>query len=147
MKGGLFCKNVFMLVVGWFLVFLWTGWAPVNQITWLLETAHVLPGMIALLCSYRSFVFSTPTCVLVFPGAVMLLVGGHYTFGKVPGFGWLAHLLGTRRNPSDRVGHVLQGMIPAVMAQELLLRKTVIRPLLAACAGLCAAMTISAGYN
>jgi uncharacterized membrane protein YjdF len=65
--------------------------------------------MIALLCGHRRIVFSSPTYVLVFLGAVLLLVGGQ----------WLAHLLGTTRNLSDRVGHVLQGMIPAGMAQDV----------------------------
>jgi putative membrane protein len=137
------CLVVGRLVSGFSLVGMGTG-----QPDCLVVGNHsLLLGMIALLYSYHRFVFSTPIYVLVFLGAIMMLVGGHYTFGKVPGFGWLAHLLGTKRNPFDRVGHVLQGMIPAVMAQELLLRKTVIRPFLAACAGLCAAMTISAGYE
>jgi putative membrane protein len=77
---------------------------------------------------WRRFPFSRLACLLMLVHAIILLVGGHYTYAEMPLFNWLRHAYGWDRNYYDRVGHVAQGFIPAIIAREILLRRSPLRP-------------------
>jgi putative membrane protein len=105
-----------------------SGIGPHDRLTWLLEVAPILLGVPILVATYRRFPL-TPLCYrLVFLHACILMLGGHYTYAEVPLGFWARDALGLARNHYDRVGHLAQGFIPAILAREVLLRCTPLRP-------------------
>ena len=80
-----------------------------------------------LLFTARRFPLSPMLYVLILIHAVILMIGGHWTYARVPIGDWVEHLLGLSRNPYDRLGHLAQGFVPAIAAREILLRKTALR--------------------
>ena len=101
-----------------------SGIGPKDRFTWLLEVAPVLIGVPILLATYRRFPLTPLAYRLVFVHALILMLGGHYTYAEVPPGFWVRDLLGLARNPYDRLGHLAQGFVPAILARELLLRRT-----------------------
>ena len=113
---------VILLAVG-LAVLVWSGVAPFDRTTWLLE---VLPALIALpilVWTRRSFPLTPLAYWLILIHAVILMVGGRYTYEHVPAGDWVKEMLGLSRNPYDRLGHLAQGFIPAIIAREILLRR------------------------
>src|SRR6185436_14562110 len=78
----------------------------------------------ALAATYKRFRFTDLLYVLIWIHAIILLVGGHYTYAEVPLFDWIRDTFGLSRNHYDRVGHFAQGFVPAIVAREVLLRKS-----------------------
>ena len=113
------------LLAACLLVFLWSGIGPHDYFTWALETFPVMLGVPALVWLYPRFRFTTLVYTLVLLHACILMVGGHYTYAEVPLFNWLrdGHL-GFIRNDFDRLGHFAQGFVPALIAREVLLRRS-----------------------
>jgi putative membrane protein len=109
-------------------VLLWSGIGPFDRPTWLLEVAPGLIGLVVLAVTYRSFPLTRLTYLLIAVHVVILCVGGHYTYAKVPAFDWLAEALGRTRNDYDKVGHFWQGFGPAIVAREVILRTSPLRP-------------------
>jgi putative membrane protein len=109
------------------LVLVWSGIQPVERGTWWLEVAPVLIGAPLLVASFSSFRLSPLLYRLLFLHAVILMVGGHYTYARVPIGFWLQDLLDLSRNHYDRIGHLAQGFIPAILAREILLRRSPLR--------------------
>jgi putative membrane protein len=109
-------------------VLLWSGIGPKERGTWWLEVAPVLIGVPILAATYRRFPLTPLTYVLIWIHAVILIVGGHYTYAEVPLFDWIRDVLGLSRNHYDRVGHLAQGFVPAILAREVLLRTSPLRP-------------------
>jgi putative membrane protein len=104
-----------------------SGLRPYDRLTWLLEVLPILLVLPALLVTYRTFPLTTLLYVLVFIHAVVLMVGGAYTYARVPlGFA-LARLFSLHRNPYDKIGHFAQGFVPAIAAREVLLRGRYVR--------------------
>ncbi|MBK8336167.1 MAG: DUF2238 domain-containing protein [Sterolibacteriaceae bacterium] len=101
---------------------------PFDRLTWLLEVAPVLIGIPLLLASARRFRLTDLICLLLAVHAVILIVGGIYTYARVPLGFWLQDWLHLARNPYDRIGHFAQGFVPAMFAREILLRKSPLRP-------------------
>jgi putative membrane protein len=93
-----------------------------DRMTWAMENAPVWIGIIAWLWTRRNFQLSRLCLVLFAVHAVILIVGGHYTYAKVPLGDWVKDWLGLARNHYDRLGHFAQGFIPAIFVRELLLR-------------------------
>src|SRR4051794_17630653 len=96
--------------------------------TWLLE---VLPALIAvpiLVLTYRRFPLTPLAYRLILAQALILMIGGHWTYAQVPAGEWVRDALGLARNPYDRLGHLAQGFVPAIVAREILLRRTPLRP-------------------
>jgi putative membrane protein len=117
--------HLFLLAIG-LAVLIWSGVAPRDYFTWVLE---VLPAVIAgvvLLALYARFRFTDLVYALILIHAVILMVGGHYTYAEMPVFNWLRDEFGLARNYYDRVGHVAQGFVPAMIAREILLRNRVV---------------------
>lgn len=110
------------LLVTVILVILWSAWRPHDRFTWWLEVAPGLVGIVVLLATYRRFRFTTLCYTLIALHICVLCVGGHYTYARVPLFDWLRPLFAWQRNNYDRLGHFMQGFVPAIIARELLLR-------------------------
>jgi len=106
-----------------------SGIDPVaDRLTWLLETFPVMVGLLLLAISYRRFTLTPLLYRLLALHALILIVGGYYTYAQVPAFDWLRDALGLSRNHYDRVGHLAQGFIPAILVREILLRRSPLGP-------------------
>jgi putative membrane protein len=110
-----------------FLTFLvWSGIYPKDYLTWALEVSPAVIGFIVLAATYRSFPLTPLLYTLILIHCIVLMVGGHYTYAEVPLFEYLKPILGFERNNFDKLGHFLQGFVPALIAREILVRKAVI---------------------
>jgi putative membrane protein len=99
-----------------------SGFAPYDRATWLLEVAPVLIAVPILWATRDRFPLTTLLYVLVFLHACVLMMGGAYTYARVPIGFEVAKLLGLERNPYDKLGHFFQGFVPALVAREILIR-------------------------
>jgi len=108
------------------LVLVWSGIRPFDYPTWILEVFPVLVGIPLLLVTRRRFPFTPLLYTLMAAHACLLAVGGHYTYAKVPAGDWLRDWLHLSRNHYDRLGHLAQGFVPAMIARELLIRLRVV---------------------
>jgi len=108
-------------------VLVWSGIAPKDRLTWWLEVAPVLIGLPIVLATRRRFPLTPLLYVLLVLHAVILLVGGHYTYAEVPLGFWVQEALGLARNHYDRLGHFAQGFVPAILVREFLVRRSPIR--------------------
>jgi len=103
-------------------VLVWSAIHPKDRFTWFLE---VLPALIAwplLAFTYRRLRFTSLTYSFIALHMAVLMVGGHYTYAEVPIFDWLRDTFHLARNNYDRLGHLMQGLVPALVAREVLLR-------------------------
>ena len=105
-----------------------SGIAPRDRFTWLLEVAPVLIGIPLLIWSSRRFPLTPLLYRLLLVHALILMLGGHYTYAEVPLGFWVRDALGLARNHYDRLGHLAQGFVPAILAREILRRRTPLRP-------------------
>ncbi len=105
-----------------------SGIEPYERGTWVLEVFPVVVAMPLLWFARRRFLLTPLTVVLVALFALVLEAGGHYTYARVPLGSWLRDALDLTRNNFDRIGHFLQGFVPAMVTRELLLRCTPLRP-------------------
>jgi putative membrane protein len=101
--------------------------APRDRLTWLLEVIWVLAALPLLVRTWPRFPLSLLLSVLLALHALVLIYGGAYTYAETPLGFWLRDAFGGSRNPWDRVGHFMQGFVPAILARELLLRLTALR--------------------
>jgi putative membrane protein len=104
-----------------------SGMSPLDRLTWVLEVFPAVAGALIFIFLYRRFRFTPLVYRLVLLHALVLILGGHYSYAKVPLGYWVQDALDLSRNPYDRVGHFMQGFVPAVVAREVLLRKTPLR--------------------
>jgi putative membrane protein len=105
-----------------------SGIHPYDRTTWVLEVAPILIGAPILIATYRRFPLTLLLYRLLFLHALILMLGGHYTYARVPLGFWVRDLMGFARNHYDRLGHFAQGFVPAILAREVLLRRTPLRP-------------------
>jgi putative membrane protein len=115
-------RSHFALLATVVAVTVWSGWQPYDRLTWWLEASPALAGLAILLATYRKFRLTTLCYVLIALHMCVLCVGGHYTYARVPLFDWLRPLFAWQRNNYDRLGHLMQGFVPAIIAREVLLR-------------------------
>jgi putative membrane protein len=104
-----------------------TAVRPHDYFTWFLEVAPILIGVPILVATAKSFPLTPLLYRLLFVHAVILMVGGHYTYAEVPLGFWMRDAFGFARNHYDRIGHFAQGFVPAVLAREILIRRDVVR--------------------
>jgi putative membrane protein len=102
--------------------------APTDRGTWWLEVAPVLIGAPLLIATARRFPLTPLVYWLLFVHALILMLGGHYTYAEVPLGRWVQEWFGLARNHYDRLGHFAQGFVPAMLVRELLLRTSPLRP-------------------
>lgn len=103
-------------------VFGWSLMRPHDLFTWFLEVLPVLIGLPIALATQRRFPLSTLLLVFLWGHAVVLIVGGHYTYARVPLGDWMAQWFGWSRNNYDKIGHFAQGFVPAILVREVLRR-------------------------
>ncbi len=119
-----------------------------DRFTWFLETLPVFIALPLLLATFSHFPLTLLSYRLIWLFSVVLIIGGHYTYAEMPLFNWLQESFDLTRNHYDRVGHFLQGVTPAIVAREILLRQT---PLMRGgwlfFLVLCISLSISATYE
>jgi putative membrane protein len=101
---------------------------PADATTWVLEVCPVLVGAPILIVTHSRFPLTPLLYRLLFLHALILILGGHYTYAQVPVGFWVQDLLDLSRNHYDRVGHFAQGFVPAILAREILIRRSPLRP-------------------
>lgn len=106
-------------------VLVWSAIKPHDYVTWALEVAPAVIGAVVLWVSRRGFPLTTLVYLLILVHCVILIVGGHYTYAKVPLFDWLRDYFELDRNNYDKLGHFAQGFVPAMVAREIAIRKRV----------------------
>ncbi len=104
----------------------WSGLDPKDGPTWFLEVSPALIALAALAVTYNSFRLTSLVYFLILLHCIVLMVGGHYTYAEVPLFDSLKSILGFERNNYDKLGHFVQGFVPAMVAREILVRKAVV---------------------
>ena len=120
-------ENILLLLVT-SLVLTWSGIRPYDSATWVLEVLPVIIVVPLLIATYRQFPLTPLLYRLIFLHAVILMVGGHHTYARVPIGFWVQDWFDLGRNHYDRLGHLAQGFIPAIAAREILLRTSPLRP-------------------
>ena len=121
-------REAFALLVLAGIALVVSGIGPVDRGTWVLEVAPVVIAAPLLYFTWRPFRLTPLVYRLVFLHALILMLGGHYTYAHVPLGFWLQDLFDFARNPYDRIGHFAQGFVPAMIAREILLRRSPLRP-------------------
>lgn len=101
-----------------------SGIGPHDHTTWVLEVFPIFIAVPILLVTARRFPLTPLVYRLIFVHALILMLGGHYTYAQVPLGFWVQELFGFARNHYDRLGHFAQGFVPAIVAREILLRKS-----------------------
>ncbi|MGV6851287.1 MAG: DUF2238 domain-containing protein [bacterium] len=117
--------NISWLFV-FFAVLLWSVIDPKDPMTWLLEVAPAFIGLFIMGISWHSFPLTKMLYILILVHSIILMVGGHYTYAEVPLFDWIKPWFGFERNNYDKLGHLAQGFVPAILAREILIRKEVV---------------------
>ena len=108
-------------------VFIWSAIEPRDRPTWYLEVFPVIIGVVVLAATYHSFRLTSLLYVLILLHCIVLLVGGHYTYAEVPLFNEMKTVFGFERNNYDKIGHIMQGFVPAMIARELIIRLDIMR--------------------
>ena len=109
-----------------FLVLAWSAWRPHDDPTWWLEVLPALIALLVLLLTQKRFPLTPLAYWLILFHAVVLMVGGHYTYAEVPFGDWVMQLTDGTRNNYDKLGHFVQGFVPAIVVREILVRNGVI---------------------
>jgi putative membrane protein len=105
-----------------------SGIGPHDRGTWLLEVFPVIVAAPLLAFTYKAFALTPLAYRLIFVHACVLMLGGHYTYAETPFGFWLKDLFDLSRNPYDRIGHLAQGFIPAILVREILVRRSPLAP-------------------
>lgn len=119
-------KMEIMWLAVFLLVLIWSVVNPKDYTIWVLEVSPAIIAIILLALTRARFPLTTLTYVLVLIHCIILMVGGHYTYAEVPIFDGLREAMGIERNNYDKLGHFMQGFVPAIIAREILIRNTVV---------------------
>ena len=119
-----------MLTFAWAGIFLlvlaWSAWQPHDYLTWWLEVLPALLALVILAVTRKRFPLTPLAYWLILLHCIVLMVGGHYTYAEVPLGDWLMEMTGGQRNNYDKLGHFMQGFVPAIIAREILVRNRVV---------------------
>lgn len=118
-----------------------------DHMTWFLEIAPILIGLPILVYMRERFLFSRIVCVLLAVHAIILMIGGTYTYAEVPFGFWLKDMFHLSRNPYDRIGHFFQGLVPVLIAREVLIRHVFPKPRWIPFLALAVVMFVSSFYE
>lgn len=110
-----------------FLVATWSAIGAKDTEIWWLEAGPALIGIVVMALTYHSFRLTPLLYILILLHMIVLFVGAHYTYAEVPLFDWLGQMFGQERNNFDKLGHLMQGLVPTLIAREILFRKQVIK--------------------
>jgi putative membrane protein len=125
---GLKKSESITLIVSGSMALVISGINPYDRLTWFLEVLPILIGEPVLVATYPRFQFTPLAYRLIFIHCIILMIGGHYTYAQVPLGFWAQDLLNFSRNHYDRLGHIAQGFISAILAREILLRQIPLKP-------------------
>ena len=120
-------KKLWVYLIIFLIVGIWSGIKPYETGLWFLEAGMCIVGVAILALTYKRFKFTTLTYTVILIHLIVLFIGAHYSYAKVPLFDWIKEWCGSDRNNYDKVGHFMQGFGPAFIARELLIRLDVIR--------------------
>ncbi len=109
-----------------FAALIWSGVHPKDTFTWFLEVVPALIGFVLIVFTYKKFPLTPLLYTLILIHMIILMVGGHYTYAEVPLFDTIKEILHQTRNNYDKVGHFMQGFMPAILAREILIRKQIV---------------------
>ena len=101
---------------------LWSGIEPKDTVTWMLEVVPAVAAAIILFATRNRFPLTRLAYVLILVHCIILMVGGHYTYAEVPAGDWFSGLFDPPRNNYDKLGHLAQGFIPAIVTREVTIR-------------------------
>jgi len=125
-----------------------SGIRPFDRTTWVLEVFPVFIALPVLWATYRRFPLTTLVYILIFLHAIVLMVGGSYSYARVPLGFQIADLLHLSRNPYDKIGHFFQGFVPALITREILVRGEYVRGRrMLGFLVVCVVLAISASYE
>jgi putative membrane protein len=125
-----------------------SGWHPYDRATWWMEVAPIFIALPVLGLTYRRYPLTTVLYVCIFVHAAVLMLGGAYTYARVPLGYWIQGVFDLGRNPYDKIGHFMQGFVPALVAREILLRGGYVRGRrMLAFLVVCIVLAISATYE
>jgi len=116
-----------VLLILFFAVFVWSLIQPHDYFTWILEVFPAIIGIVLIVALRRRFPLTPLVLTLLTLHAIILMVGGHYTYAEVPLGFWMKNTFHFTRNHYDRIGHFAQGFVPAIAAREVLIRRRVVR--------------------
>jgi putative membrane protein len=108
-------------------VFAWSAVRPHDYFTWFLEVVPAIAALVALALTYRRFQFTPLVYTFILLHAILLMVGGHYTYAEVPLGNWVRDAFHLARNPFDRLGHFAQGFVPALVVREVFVRRQIVK--------------------
>ena len=109
-----------------FAVLIWSGINPKDYFIWMLEVSPALIGLALLIYTRKRFEFTKLGYILILIHCIILMIGGHYTYSEVPLFNWIRDAFDLQRNNYDKIGHIAQGFIPAIVAREILIRNNAV---------------------
>jgi len=116
-----------MMLIATFVCLIISGWTPYDRITWILEIFPIVIALPIMFVSYKSFPLTSLLYILIFLHALVLMLGGAYSYARVPlGFN-LQEWFELSRNPYDKIGHFFQGLVPALVAREILIRHHIVK--------------------
>lgn len=118
--------RILIWVIVFLLVLIWSAIEPADRLTWWMEVIPAMAGFIILIVTRRRFPLTELVYFLILVHAIILMVGGHYTYAEVPLGDWLRDLVGGERNNYDKLGHLAQGFIPVMIAREIMIRNQVV---------------------
>lgn len=120
-------KKYWLFLIIFFIVGVWSGINPYETGLWFLEAGMCLIGVAVLAFTFQKFKFTDMTYIFILIHLIILFVGAHYSYAKVPLFDWIKDIFDQSRNNYDKVGHFAQGFVPAMIARELLIRLDVLK--------------------
>lgn len=141
-------RNLFAALLVLIMLLAVSGWQPYDRLTWLMEVLPIMLVLPILWISYQRFPLTNLLYTGIFIHACVLMLGGAYTYARVPLGFELQELFALHRNPYDKIGHFMQGLVPALAARELFIRHRVVNgKRWLAFLVICVVMTISAVYE
>ncbi|MGA8863312.1 MAG: DUF2238 domain-containing protein [Gallionella sp.] len=141
-------KPLVLALLGLLLIMAFSAIHPYDRTTWFMEVAPIFIALPVMVATYRRFPLTTLLYVLIFCHALALIAGGHYSYARVPLGFWIEHAFSLRRNPYDKIGHFMQGLVPFLVAREILLRNGYLTSRgMAAFLSVCVVMAVSAWYE
>ena len=120
-------RAILALLISFAALLVWSAIRPHDYFTWFLEIWPALVGIAVLAATYRRFRFTTFVYGLLWAHAVILLVGGHYTYALLPMGDWMRAFFHLARNDYDRIGHFAQGFVPALVLREVFIRRQLVK--------------------
>ena len=125
-QGKLLTNNSYLWLSIFFGVLLWSAIEPKDRLTWVLEAGPAIIGLLVMAQSRRLFPLTPLLYFWILLHCIVLMVGAKYTYAEVPLFDSISKIFGWERNNYDKVGHFMQGFVPALLAREILLRKKLV---------------------